>query len=679
MEWLEKKGFRLNEGSALRQLLDSLDSGIAIFDRNLKLLYLNDAMIRVTGGSRSSVGGALSELSRRHRLRSVDNVPIEPEDFPIAHAFRGKETRNETYIYIDPGGKPRWLSISCVRICNESGELELVYTSIEDISHIHAQQARLLFMVEAAKILSLKSSFRERMSEKARLAVPALADWCSVDVMNASQTATERLVVVHQDPKMVDYIFEFQRKYPATRENPGSAYGVIKTKKPLYLPRVTDEMLRNAARDDTHFADMKKLGLNSLLIVPIMTRGRALGALSLAYAESGRVYTDEDVRFFGDFCKHLGVAMENARLYTEVERRDKAKDLFLASLSHELRNPLAPIRSSLELLKMKELSTDVRDEVEVIEHQFGHMARLLNDLLDVTRFTHDKISVNLQPTDLKKLVERTVKSSDALLRTSDIGLELRTEAGDIVVLADDMRLEQAITNLLSNSIKYTPSGGSIWVEMERENGSALLSVRDSGAGIAPEELPNIFKMYYQGTARKRVGAGLGIGLLLVDKIIQLHGGTVEARSEGIGKGSTFTIRIPLADVALTLEDDLKEGPSVSGKRILVVDDNTAAADSLVRLLNKLGANAESAYGGDQALEKTSEISYDVMLVDIGMPLMDGYQLMRAFKERGLTTPCVALTGYGLSEDKERARKAGFSAHLTKPIGLQELSSLFAAF
>ncbi|HEY4525364.1 MAG TPA: hybrid sensor histidine kinase/response regulator, partial [Candidatus Paceibacterota bacterium] len=377
-----------------------------------------------------------------------------------------------------------------------------------------------------------------------------------------------------------------------------------------------------------------------------------------------------------DFCVHLGIVLENARLYAEVERRDKAKDLFLASLSHELRNPLAPIKSSLELLKMKGTAPDIREELDIIEHQFDHMARLLNDLLDVTRFTQDKIEITMQSVGLRRLIEKALRATDALLKESGIRLSVHLPDTSIPVMADETRLEQALINVLTNAIKYTPSGGSIQVTLQHDATTAYITVRDDGIGIPAEDLANIFKMYYQGKRRAIDASGLGIGLLLVRKIVELHGGTVAARSEGSGQGSEFEITVPLSKEAAPAPDSVPTNHSITGKRILVVDDNAPAADALVRLLNKLGADAEARYSGAEALCAPRLDEFDVMLLDLGMPQMDGFEVARQMRQKGLTAPVVALTGYGMLEDKERTRDAGFSAHLTKPVGLRELTALF---
>src|SRR3989344_2447903 len=521
--------------------------------------------------------------------------------------------------------------------------------SATDVSRNNSREDKLRFMLESAKILSTKVDFRTWLLEKAKLTVPSLADWCAIDVL-VEHNGLERIAVIHQDQKMTDYLFEFEKRFPTTEKNSADLYAVIRTGKAQFVPIVTDETIRQGARSPEHLEAMQRLGLKSLMIIPICALGKTLGALSLGYAESGRVYTQDDFEFFREFCNDLGVILDNGRLSDEISKRDKAKDLFLASLSHELRNPLAPIKSSLELLKLRETTTDVREELDVIEHQFDHLAKLLNDLLDVTRFTKAKIEIVPHTLELRKLVERSLKASDALLRTSDITLHFT----------------------------YPSTPLPIWADLSKEADYAVIKIRDNGEGIHPDDLPNIFEIYYQGRDSTNA-SGLGIGLSLVQKIVELHRGTIVATSEGRDKGSEFVIRLPITDIiSFASEPNPYGGAEKMQKRVLVVDDNVQAADSLVKLLNKLGCKAEARYSGKEALAYEALSDFDIIILDIGMPHMDGYEVIHALRARGVPPPpIVALTGYGLREDRQKALDAGFSAHLTKPIGIKELNQVFS--
>ncbi|MFA7310181.1 MAG: ATP-binding protein, partial [Candidatus Paceibacterota bacterium] len=562
----------------LRQTLDAIDLGVVIFSSDRTLLYINPAMKAITG-DRNAVGKSLDDLIQPHRLRTDEFDEVPQGQFPIEKAFAGQDTEGQTFVYIPPNGRHRWLSVSCRRIVNASDELEQVVTTVRDITDRKSREDKLRFMIESSKILSLTSDFRKRLDEKARLAVPALADWCAIDIVR-DDGSLERVVTVHRDPELLAYAEDLPKKLPSDPNAPTGVYRVIKTGEPQFIPLLTQEMIDAGLtqlppeRASVAREALDRLNLKSLMTLPISARGTVLGVMTIAFAESGRTYSDDDFQFFQEFCNHLGVLLDNWRLYEEVQKRDRSKDLFLASLSHELRNPLAPIKSALELLKMREMPTDVREEVDVIEHQFDHLAKLLNDLLDVSRFTQSKIEIAPRSVELRKLVERALKSTDALLRTADITLHYTYPSSPINVWADDTRVEQAISNLMNNATKFTPSGGSIWVELEKEGNDAVIRIRDNGEGIDAEDLSNIFDMYYQGRDRGHT-SGLGIGLLLVRKIIEMHGGSIEAKSEGRGHGSEFTIRMPMSNV-LSLEGEQEYRKKSIDRRILVVDDNQQA-------------------------------------------------------------------------------------------------------
>lgn len=661
--------------TALRGILDSLDLGISIHGADKRLIYLNPAMARTTGGQ-GLASVASHELNKKHRIRTVGGVELTENDFPIERAYRGEETKETVLEYIGPSGAHRWLLVSCLRI-ERDGNLRYVLTTICDVTRRKNHEGKLRFMLESAKILSITSDTRQRLIEKAKLTFPSLADWCALDVMR-DDGSTERIAVIHRDPAQIAFLEDFNKRFPPDPSAPDSIPALIRAQTPRLIPLVTEELLKAGAQSPEHLEAIRALKLHSILIVPISARGKGLGAITLAYAESGRTYTQDDLEFFQEYAYHVGVVLDSARLFTELERREKAKNLFLASLSHELRNPLAPIKSSLELLKFKELLPDVREEVEVIEHQFDHMARLLNDLLDVSRFTTSKISIAPRPIELRALLERALRSTSTLLQTADIALTSTMPDAPLFVKADETRLEQAISNLLSNAAKFTPSGGSISVSLSKVDDSARIAVRDSGAGIAPEDLPNIFEMYYQSRRAQNVNSGLGIGLLLVREIVSLHGGTIDAASEGVGKGSQFTITLPLTDVPDTPPGGDAPKDAIRGARVLIVDDNEPAASALARLLRKLGADASTAFSAHDTLSRDDLPSFDIFLIDIGMPEIDGYALVKILRERGVAQPIVALTGYGMSDDKKAALDAGFSAHLTKPIGVQDLRDTFSS-
>ncbi|MGE0127313.1 MAG: PAS domain-containing protein [Blastocatellales bacterium] len=376
---------------------------------------------------------------------------------------------------------------------------------------------------------------------------------------------------------------------------------------------------------------------------------------------------------------------ESLRLQTESLREaDRRKDEFLATLAHELRNPLAPIRNAIEILaKRGDDPAVVTRASEVMERQVQQMVRLLEDLLEVSRIGRGKISLQKAPVDLTEVVAAAVETSRPLVEAHRHKLTVSLSERPVCIEADAARLAQALTNLLNNAAKYTEDGGRIDLTAERVNGEAVLRVRDNGIGIAPEMLPQVFDMFAQvESATDRSHGGLGIGLTLVRRLIELHGGKIEAHSAGLGKGSEFLVRLPAlaesqAAPVRKPAKDISAQAANGSRRILIVDDNIDSAESLAMLLQLDGHEVHIAHDGLAALEEAHAFQPDVMLLDINLPEMDGYEVARRLRReaamKGMTL--VAMTGYGQEEDRQRTLEAGFQLHLVKPVDLDMLHEL----
>jgi PAS domain S-box-containing protein len=372
---------------------------------------------------------------------------------------------------------------------------------------------------------------------------------------------------------------------------------------------------------------------------------------------------------------------DRVRLQQMLQQSNQKKDAFLAVLAHELRNPLAPIRTALDILRDDTPQSTVAQQMHgMMLRQVGHMVHLIDDLLDMSRITQGKIALRKRDVSIKKIVEDALDTVQPVLRDTGHSIEVSIPQQDLVIRGDDTRLIQVVSNLLSNAAKYTPTAGTISIVVNRVEDRCVISVRDTGIGIPEASLSSIFEMYTQvdqnmGVAR----GGLGIGLFLVKKLVELHGGTVTAASSGPSQGSSFTVELPLDCTEIRYRDttQAKRLESPFQRRILVVDDNRDAADSLAMLLECEGHIITCAYTGFQALERSEEFHPDTVLLDIGLPDTDGYAVAQKLRNSdiGPQLSIIALTGWGSEEDKARAREAGFDAHLTKPVEVEVLASL----
>jgi CheY-like chemotaxis protein len=399
----------------------------------------------------------------------------------------------------------------------------------------------------------------------------------------------------------------------------------------------------------------------------------------------GSDFTAEDEAILVQLATIASVALENARLYEGLREADRRKDEFLATLAHELRNPLAPIRSSVELLRRADGNTDlIQLSCRMMERQVAQMVRLVDDLLDISRITRGRIQLRKERVELAAVVHSAVEECRPLLDAQCHELTLALPHEPVYLDADPTRLGQVFANLLNNAIKYTKTGGHIWLAAGRQGGEAVLSVRDTGIGIAAEHLPHLFEIFSQvEPALERSAGGLGIGLSLVRGLVELHGGRVEARSEGLGRGSEFVVRLPVVEVAPAQPPGESAGDSPAGSartyRILAVDDNRDAADSLAMMLRMMGHEASTAYDGPAAVESAMTLRPDVVLLDIGLPRMNGYEVARHIRQQpwGKAMALIALTGWGQEDDKRRALDAGCDHHLTKPVEASALEKLLA--
>jgi two-component system, sensor histidine kinase len=376
---------------------------------------------------------------------------------------------------------------------------------------------------------------------------------------------------------------------------------------------------------------------------------------------------------------------ERANAEVALRDADRRKNEFLAILAHELRNPLAPIRNSLHILRLSLPDDPAVTRIgEMLERQVKHIVRLVDDLLEMSRITRGKIELRRERVELAAVVRSAVETSQPLIDAAHHRLAISIPAQPLTVDGDPVRLAQVVANLLNNAAKYTEPGGQIWLTVRGEGTEAVVSVRDSGTGIAAENLREVFELFTQiDGPQMRTQGGLGIGLSLVKSLVEMHGGTVSVRSEGLGKGSEFLVRLPLAVEPARSRVEAapaKSAPGAPAHRVLVVDDNRDAAESLRMVLELLGVDVRVAFSGQDALKLLDSYRPTVVLLDIGMPEMDGHEVAREIRRRPefRDATLIAITGWGQEEDHRRSHAAGFDYHLTKPADPNTLRTLLVS-
>jgi PAS domain S-box-containing protein len=431
-------------------------------------------------------------------------------------------------------------------------------------------------------------------------------------------------------------------------------------------------------------------GIRAMGFIPLMYQGRLLGKFMLYYDTPHRIQPEE-LRLVSTVAQHVSFGLARVEIEEaserllrreqaarreadaarkEAVRANRGKDEFLAMLAHELRNPLAVIVNAIALIDgTPALDASVKRASGMVRRQADHLARLLDDLLDVARITSGRIELERQAVDLRAAVGFAVDTQRPQLDAKQQKLTLALPSGPVNVLGDPVRLQQVLGNLVNNASKYTPGGGSIHVSLEAEDGQAVLRVRDDGAGIPEDKLDSIFELFTQANPTlARTEGGLGIGLTLVKQIVELHGGTVSAASEGLGKGAEFTVRLKLAGAAAVVAPRATQNPRGVPLRVVVVEDQADGREALAAYLERQGHDIRQAGTGQEGIEAALASTPDVVLVDIGLPDIDGYEVARRLRQSlGRRVQLVALTGYGQPQDRTRAEEAGFDAHLVKPV------------
>ncbi len=363
-----------------------------------------------------------------------------------------------------------------------------------------------------------------------------------------------------------------------------------------------------------------------------------------------------------------------------LRQADRRKDEFLAMLAHELRNPLAPIRTATDLLPRIIPLGDERVEstLNIMRRQVGQLSRLVDDLLDVSRITQGRIELQVEVLDLASIVTQALESVEPLMTRKELVLLRQARLPALHVHGDKARLVQCVSNILTNAAKYTDARGKIEIALKQQGDWAVLSVQDNGIGMPPELLPKVFDLFVQSErSLDRSQGGLGIGLSVVRQLVEMHHGEVIAHSPGLAQGSTFEIRLPLASAPVDVIPAAAPAPD-RRKRVLIIDDNRDAADSLSLLLQSHGHEVRTVYDGDEALAVAAAYAADFVLLDIGLPKMNGYEVARRLRLRKTSAHLVALTGYGQPEDVQRAREAGFDAHLVKPVDIEKVLEALSA-
>jgi PAS domain S-box-containing protein len=611
---------------------------------------------------------------------------IHPDDIGLVEAAARATLEDDADYQIEyrlrsPDGSVRWVqSRGHVEGAADGRPTRLLGVTLDITERRRAGEATRM-LADAGQTLGASLDYQTTLRDLAHVVLPRLADWYAIDLL-APDGTLERVSVSHPDPARVELAKELHRRYPPRRDAPLGPWHVIGNGQPDWAEHITDGQLEGVAQDAEHLALLRSLNLRSYIRVPLQARGVTIGVMTFVYADSGRRYDAEDVELAMDLARRAAVAVDNARLYRQLQLADQRKDEFLAMLAHELRNPLAPISTAAELLR-RSAGGDPRvlETSGIITRQVAHMTELVDDLLDVSRVTRGLVELEKQRVDLESIAAAAIEQVHALVESRGHALDVRIDPVPLIVEGDRARLIQVLANLLNNAVKYTPPGGAIDLAVEAIGDRIRITVRDTGIGIDRALLPHVFDLFTQAQRTPdRSQGGLGIGLALVRSIVRLHGGDVHADSAGPDRGSVFTVTLPRAASSGPVHEDApaRAARSTGPKRVLIVDDNVDAATTLADVLRVEGHDPRVASSAAEALELVAQdAGVDICILDIGLPDMTGYALAARLRERIDARPLrfIALTGYGQARDRAQSAAAGFDHHLVKPADLRQLLGL----
>jgi len=699
----------------LQEILTQVPAMVGVYRAPDQVCELANPALRRLHGDRPLVGLTVREAHPEHAdsglFELFDTVfrtgrPYTATSHRLTVKGRGEEPGTECYLnftyqpLLDARGQVEAVLLFAVEVTEQVRAQRAAEAALADQRE---SEARFRFLSEASAALATSLDHAATLEQVVHLAVPVLADWCVVDLVG-EEGRMERVAVAHADPTQAQ-VAERLRAFPPVDDPEHPAARAMHSGRTRHVPEVTPEYEEQAAQNREHLRVVRETRMSSLVSVPLLARGRTLGVLScFTTRDSGRRLDERDVLLAEELGRRAAMALDNARLFSlaqaerqRAEEANRLKDDFLATVSHELRTPLTAMLGWMKMLRSGRLPVEKHAKaLETVDRNAQAQAQLVEDLLDVSRIISGKLRLDIQSVELADIIQAALESVRPAADAKDIQLQPELGAGGGRVMGDGSRLQQVVWNLVSNAVKFSPGGSRVRVLLRREDGAAEVTVVDEGPGIPADFLPHLFERFTQlegGTTRRH--GGLGLGLAIVRHLVELHGGTVRAASDGPGRGATFTVRLPLASPRQSTGDTpsprrsssfpalpAANPPSLSARNILVVDDEEDNREVLRVLLQGYGANVVTASSVPEALRTLRETPPDLLISDIGMPGEDGYSLISQVRalatEQGGRVPAVALTAYARVEDRARALTAGFNMHVAKPVEPAELLTLLSS-
>jgi signal transduction histidine kinase/ActR/RegA family two-component response regulator len=662
------------KSAEIERIFDALSIGIAVADDpDCGEIRINQALAQLLGVAPAHTLSFETPDDQAPFTIFKDGQPVSPRDWPLRRAARTGEIRDEEIEVLQANGRRTILNVYAAPLLDDDQRPCGGVAVAIDVTERRRVEREQRFLADASRILASSLDYDVTFGELAQLATPMFGDYCVVDVLR-EDGSFNRIAFVVADPLKRD-IADALRKYPPSLRVDSPAARGIRSGEPVVANEVPPDMLSRAAQSPEHLDLLTRFGVRAFMMAPLRARGRTLGLLSGGTFDEGRTYGPRDVALAADLGSRAGLALDNALLYQHTQEANRLKEDFLATLSHELRTPLNALLGWTQMLKATGIDDATRRRaLESVERNAHAQAVLINDLLDVSRVMSGKLRLDEQQIDMQAVILGAVDSVRPAVRARDIELSVSLAPLSGSVVGDPDRLQQVIWNLLSNAVKFTAPQGRVDLSVEETGGAVQIVVSDTGAGIDPAFLPHVFERFRQAdSTTTRSHGGLGLGLAIVRHLVDLHGGTVTAESDGNGRGSRFVVTLPLrkwtrADAVNGAAEETGTG-MLRGLRVLAVDDDQDTRELVLLILRAAGADVMVVSAATTALDVVDSFRPHVLISDVAMPGMDGYALIRELRAQGGLTPspvAIALTAYAAPEDVRRAAEAGFALHLTKP-------------
>jgi PAS domain S-box-containing protein len=668
LDWKRAEAAVAAESAFRRAIENSMVAGVAVVDGSGRQTYVNRAFAAMVGWPEEELVGRAPPFpywapEDDRNIQAAFEEVIAGRIDPAGYELRFRRRDGQCFD-----------ALILISSFEQPGALRGFLASVYDITERKSAERTARFLAQAGEILGRSLDYEETLRAISALVVPRFADWCFIDLVEADG-GFRRIAVAHPPRADHEAIARRLRRVYAPKS---AAQGVSQTfarGKTLLMNDVPDEMLIAFSRDDDHREALLSMGIRCFVSVPMTSRGTTFGVITFLGTDVRTRFEPGEVALAEELARRAALAVDNARLYGNAQEANRAKDEFLANLSHELRTPMTAILGWAHLLQLGDLEpAQVSLGLQTIRQSGEAQAKLIDDLLDVSRIITGKLHLNPSPVRLSDIARGAIAAIRPAADAKRHRLEVDIGAADAMVLGDASRLQQVFWNLLSNAVKFTPPGGVVRVRLtDRDAGRVVLTVEDSGEGIPQAFLPLVFERFRQAATAVRGRTGLGLGLAIAKELVEMHGGSIAASSAGRGGGSTFTVTLPRLTENQQPAEPLRRAERPHEKlrslRVLLVEDDETTRTLLATVLDSFGAEVTAVSGASDAEAALVTFEPQILITDIEMPGNDGIALLHLLRARGerATLPAVAVSGYADEASRERVLAAGFNGFVAKPL------------